>query len=602
MKHVCSLFAVVVLAAAVPASAQYTDNRALQKAFENVDFFFKPAFVNPYGLEGFGTGVPGLLNDPLLNLHLTPSLAQQDSSSYAYVDFRSTREAARHDYYYPLYGVNYDAALSSFVGYWPRYHIQTYRPAEPVMSLAFITNPAPNRTPDLTVGITYQLATDAQAYYDVPNNLYRGLDMANAAVDEGYPVTQVAGGSDQMRTTGHFPSAFAALQLSDTWRVGARIASASFDRNGEVGNFHNPGPATVQEINFSSQWDSRNQEYDHLDFSVGAHGQVSERVVVGGSLGYLSGKGTQWQDGASRFHYLRGLPASEEFSLHSSGSLNESLIQREGGATRGNLFLRKQIDENRLLSVSWTGRWQSLDLSGRVLVDDSTQSENYSNRPNTSYRYDHRYASSNFDERLGTGTGDGNEQRLHVGLDWQVSSKARLLIGAAGARSVESLDTREDVTSRWSMAWSNFWTDGDYVESNAMDQELIEDKEVRWEYRARRSSLQIPVLLWHDLSSHFQLVAGVTRTHQDVEIDDETIAMIHRREVTENGVTRVTSRFGESFREPSSFRTVIETGAILGITARPSSQVDVRLLISPRWSDQYDTRRTDWWLGIQLRP
>ena len=109
-------------------------------------------------------------------------------------------------------------------------------------------------------------------------------------------------------------------------------------------------------------------------------------------------------------------------------------------------------------------------------------------------------------------------------------------------------------------------------------------------------------MLWHQLSDHFEIMAGVTREMADWRISDETLALFDFRNRQINGVTDNQNDFGERYRRPTEYRVDISTTGIFGITARPTNSFDIRLLVSPQWAEAYNTRRTQWWLGFQFRP
>ena len=48
--------------AATSLFGQYYGERALEKSFETTDFFFRPSYYNPYGMNGFGNATPGLID------------------------------------------------------------------------------------------------------------------------------------------------------------------------------------------------------------------------------------------------------------------------------------------------------------------------------------------------------------------------------------------------------------------------------------------------------------------------------------------------------------------------------------------------------------
>ncbi|NNE68853.1 MAG: hypothetical protein HKN29_00665 [Rhodothermales bacterium] len=592
------------------ASGQYYDRGTIQKNFETTDFFFTPSWVNPFGLDGFGPAVAGVVGDRLLDLQLSPSLARGDAErgTYAYLDFRGARQRTQPQYDYRVYALADDVALTEssvrsdmyypYPGYWQ----SSYRLAEPVMTGAVFTRPAPSLLPGLTAGFTYSLVTDDQAYYEVPSGIYRNAESADAAASAGVPITDIYSGSDQMHTIGHFPSLIASYEVSPRWNVGARLAIARFNRDGEFGNFYSQGQSPWQNESVSSQFNARNQEYRHTDLSIGVDGQVGNGAHVGASLGRLSGTGTQYSDGGSLYRHEYGTPDELPTggSIYRSGSLSDGDITRDGSTTYGSVFLRRDLDQDRRLTLAYRGTWSDLTLSGSSLVTDSSYSFSQSMHRDNLYRYE--YAHDLYDSRTGEGEGTTRNHRISAGLEWTLSPKNRLVLGAVGTHSLETIDTREDATvTQWSY-WENQWNDGSTPREELNSSRREEVKEVQWTFSHRRASLQVPIMLWHTFSEHFELVAGVTRRMTDVKIADETLALFDHRYLEANGRETTEANFGERYREPTEYATEVATSLLVGLTASPAPNFDIRLLASPQWSSLTNTRRTQWWLGFQLRP
>lgn len=589
------------------ATAQYYDRGTIQKNFEATDFFFSPSWINPYGLDGFGPAVTGIVDDRLLDLQLTPSLARgsEEAGTYAYLDFRGARQRTQQQYDYPVYALVDDALAEPGIRsdyYYPGYWQSSYRLAEPVMTGAVFTRPAPKLLPGLTTGFTYSLVTDDQSYYEVPSGIYRGLESADAAMSAGVPITDIYSGSDQMHTIGHFPSLVASYEVSPQWNVGVRLALARFNRDGEFGNFYNRGSSPFQNVAVSSQFSARNQEYRHTDVSIGVDGIIGNGAHVGASIGRLQGTGTQVSDGGSLYQYEYGTPETLPAggSIYRSGSLSDSDMSRDGTTNYGSLFLRRDLDRNRRLTLAYRGTWTDVSMSGSSLVTDSSYSFSQSVNRDNLYRYESGHEV--YDSREGTGSGTTRNHRLSAGLDWTLSRKNRLVLGAVGTHSVETIDTREDATVNQSSFWDNLWYNGQEPQYEENGSGRDEVKEVQWTFSNRRNSLQVPIMLWHTFSEHFELVAGVTREMTDVKVADETLALFEYRNLSANGRETNQQNFGERYREPTEYRTEVATSVLLGLTASPAPNFDIRLLAAPRWSSLWNSRRTQWWLGFQLRP
>ena len=126
MKTLRNVLAILLILGIPLANAQYWGERVLEKSFEHSGFFFRPSFVNPYGIGGFGSVAPGLIDEPLLNLQVNPAFLAADSidSQYAYINFRSTQEIQERDtYFYPCYDAL--AGSRSLHIYYPHYYAES---------------------------------------------------------------------------------------------------------------------------------------------------------------------------------------------------------------------------------------------------------------------------------------------------------------------------------------------------------------------------------------------------------------------------------------------------------------------------------------------
>jgi hypothetical protein len=196
-----------------PGFSQYWGERVLEKSFEQMDFFFMPNYLNPYGLSNLATTTPGLIDDPLLNLIVNPANLYSDSSRkiYFYLDFRNSQIKQNKNFgYYPY--LDSRSSYSMDMIYYPNYFIQTRKALEPVFSTALLTRPLRSLN-GLFLGVSYQLIFQNEGYYSVPQDIYRsniGYDYAGNKVAEtsNIPIVDRYKGADDMRQTGHFLSLF----------------------------------------------------------------------------------------------------------------------------------------------------------------------------------------------------------------------------------------------------------------------------------------------------------------------------------------------------------------------------------------------------------
>lgn len=607
MRTLCRITLMIVLPAALlsawPAQAQYYHERVLEKSFEQADFFFQPSFVNPYGIGGFGRAAPGFIDDLLLNLQMSPAFPAFDSlrSAYVYLDFRNSRQVEDQDVYYPRF-VAIDCLC---YGPYGDYYANTRRELEPVFSGALFFRPARKTLPGLALGLTYQAIFRNEGYYAIPQDIYRtnaGYDFAgDATLDASVPIDDIYLGDDDMHQIGHFASLYASYALTPRLRLGLRANRSTFDREGASGD-QNLWRGTYGQ-SASSFWfnlEERVQAYDHWDLSGGLDFQISPRAHTGVSVGYLTGDATQTLAGEDSSRYAYGtVNVGTDWSLYVQDGFNDQQWAHTGGSVYGSAYLQTRLNDNQVLTLYYRGLREDLDLSMRSALED-TSSSNYRNE------YDDRvYASESYysvrDVRDGTGTRTGSTHRLTGTLAWQMDKKTRLNLGAHIQVDARRTQTTEDVEA--SLARSRIYTYPS--QSGRIDYARREDKQLVWDFESRISTIQIPILLTRRFSKALEVLFGINRQMAYWRIEDETLALIDERVITEDGVTTRRTDFGERYREPLERRTDVQTTVLGGLVITPAQQFDVRLLVVPHFSDSYARtrlRRYQWWISFKVKP
>lgn len=158
--------------------AQYFGEQVMEKSFEQADFFFTPYRLIPFGIGNFKNSVSGVLDDPLANLDVNPAYLYRDSmqASYVYFDFRSAREIreSRDIYFpYPMLGIR-TLDLVRMPSY-PRFYVNTRRELEPVISAAYLLRPIEGPLGNLSLGVTYQMVSQDEKYYPIPQDIYKSV-------------------------------------------------------------------------------------------------------------------------------------------------------------------------------------------------------------------------------------------------------------------------------------------------------------------------------------------------------------------------------------------------------------------------------------------
>lgn len=588
------------------AYGQYYGERVLEQSFETTDFFFQPAFLNPYGMNGFGTATPGLIDDPLLNIQVNPASIALASGPdhYASIIFRNTQDLRETGWY----SQPWDSRSSSMseLSRFPYYYSQTRQRAEPVLSGAAMFRPLGRQTPGLVLGATYEMILQDEAYYDIPYDVYRSsleYDFAgNRTVEaDGIPIVDRYQGEDEMHVEGHFISLLSGFTIGQNLSVGVRIGRVLFDREGSYGsqNYWRDN----QFEGTKSYWQylkGRSQNYDHWDFSTGLLFQITPNWTAGVSAGYLWGNVSQNLSRADSSIYRYGfVNQTTDWSLYDRWGKDAQSWFHDGHNAYGGFNLKFTAPSGHLLNLYYRGFLEDVTLENQSAVFD-TSSSDYQHVYNTN-TYASRSNSMLTDLRSGEGKREGRLHHFAATFEWKIDERSHLHIGGHYRTLRKNTTTVELIFGdRFSeYAWSN--TTG----ANQYDYSVEEQKSLYWDFEVHKTSLQIPILFRTRVANPIELLFGVNRSMERWKITDVTTAIFDYRTITENGQSIKEENFGERYTMPEEKRSDVRTSIIGGLTLFPSDRIHIRLMVVPNYIKTYDgTRIQDlqWWIDLNLFP
>lgn len=593
-------FLLVLLVAPV-AHAQIWNNQPLEQGFERADFFFRPTFINPYGLGNFGSVAPGLIDSPLLDLQVNPARLADYSEGQLYLDFRGTHEGRDRAIYPYLRYADNAARLASDVAYYPGYYAQGSRPVDPVLSTAVITRPFGKGRPVWLGGSVQGIFRDG-AYHYVPYGDYRtelGADFAgNRADSESIPITDRLNGTDQMREAGAFITVFGGARLLPNVDLGIRLARNVFDRDGDLANLNRYDAAVSSgQTSFWSHDERRAQDYDAWDASAGLRIQLNRRLSVGVTAGYLTGGASQRQTRQDSSFSVYDRPTDSYASRYFNDGGADQRWDHDGETLYGGLQSTIDFKKGQRLQLTYRFLQERTDLGLASVAQDTSYSfyrSAYENR-----RYQGEWASGFSDTRTGAGNREVDLHRLGVAYRWILDRKTQLDLGAQIQRTDRRTTTSEAVTGR--RAWENEYINNGTAEARSED--IRETKTLNWTFDARTTTVFVPAYVTRKINGAFEVTFGIARSLSAWRIEDETLALIDERVNTTNGETVRETDFGERFRVPTERQSEVETSLLFGATVRPAKDLSLRLSFSPtRRSSYYAGDLTDFegWLALEL--
>ncbi|MFH1940641.1 MAG: hypothetical protein ABIL68_00955, partial [bacterium] len=367
------------------AHAQYFGERVLEKSFERSDFFFRPHFINPYGIGDFGSVAPGLINDLLLNLQINPAYIVTDSmgNHYMYLNFRNSREIEDQNVY-PTFYEGIRGGISAEYAYYPNYYINTRKEIEPVISGATFFRPFGKKAPRITLGLTYQAIFQDEEYYEIPQDIYQsaiGYDYAGNRMSEDVdlPIVDRYSGKNDFHQEGHFVSFLAGLPVSHRFSLGLRLSRVVFNREGAFGsqNLWEAGAYS----NGTSTWyymTGREQNYGHWDLSGGLNARLSESTTIGMTSGILWGDATQdlFRRDSSDSRYGT-INVNNEWSLYSHSGRTNQFWKHDGQTVYGGINLSTRLSSSRTFVFYYRIEREDTDIVLNSSINDTSYSNHY---------------------------------------------------------------------------------------------------------------------------------------------------------------------------------------------------------------------------------
>lgn len=610
MKHMINIILLHCLVLTYGSTrAQYFGERVMEKSFEQTDFFFTPYRFVPYGIGTFKNSVAGVLDDPLLDLDVNPSYLYRDSvrTSYLHLDFRSAREIRdeRNFYFpYPIFAVRAEDARS-YIPY-PRFYINTRRELEPVVSAAYLFRPAKGALRNLSFGLTYQMISQDEKYYPIPQDIYKttvGYDYlgVRSAAAEGIPIVDKYSGTDHINQRGHFVSLFTGYELEPGLQVGVKLGRVNFERDGSVGSQNLW--ESYYSTDYTSLWrnvESRNQAYKHWELIGGINYTVAGNYSISVHGGALWGDADQVLARGDSSYYGYGPIGSttQNWSEYARSGNQRQTWGHDGRTSLGGINLRAQVNESQKVQVHYQYARQNTDISLAGLIVDTSYGM-------SRYRWDttlylHSSTSRLLDSRSGTGNTVGTIHRIVGSLQWDINERVRVSFGAqVEHRSSETATSEAVLADRF----SRYSTTGSYQYSYF--DSTAESKTLQWDFRTKLTRFAIPVFFTIKASEYVELLFGLNRSVSNWEVDDVTLAIFdYRVRANQQGMSRK-ERFGERYTQPRETVSDIKTTLLAGLTVSPSRTFNMRFLVVPNFIDTYtgsELSDLQWWIAVNLLP
>jgi hypothetical protein len=275
---------------------------------------------------------------------------------------------------------------------------------------------------------------------------------------------------------------------------------------------------------------------------------------------------------------------------------------QDGTTAYGGLNFSAQLNQSQLFSLYYTYSRQSTDILLNSTIQDSSNYD-YRDQFDTTYTVStSRYSIMDF--RTGTGNTLGTTNRLLGVFRWNLEGNSQVSIGFSFQSKSNETNTNEPViaTRYSSYNYSNNYSN--YYNWNNFDSGA-EEKNLLWSFKARLTTIHIPVMFHLRRSETSEILIGINRTISHWEIEEVTTALFKYRNQSSSSGTINQINFGERYTSPKETVSDVSTTFLLGITVKPSKLFNVRFLLTPMVTEvPYGNAKFDfqWWLGMSLFP
>ena len=588
--------------------AQYDGERVMEKSFEQTDFYFTPYRFVPFGIGAFKNSVPGALNDPFLDLDVNPARLYRDTSGAGYltIDFRNARQVAENrDIYFPYPMLRTATTDVAYRMPYPQYYLRSRRELEPAVSLAYLLRPRSEGLNAFSFGATYQLITQDERYYSIPQDIYKsmlGADYSGdrAAGTENIPIVDKYSGSDEMHQEGHFGSLFTGIDLTTKLQFGVKVGRVVFEREGSFGsnNFWEYGSASS-----TSLWrrqESRRQTYGHWEAMAGLRYAIDDATTLGISGGLLTGTADQTLPKLDSTYYAYGPidAPNDNWGLYASSGMQTQSWKHEGTTTVVGADLSTLVSPGRRFQLIYQYSRQETDILLEGSIRDTSFGRSRYQWDTTIYRHTSDYAL--LDLRSGGGTAVGISHRLAVSYEWKLGERVTLSLGGQLELRESATNTSEAVIAR---RYSRYQSTGSYP--YAYFDSTAESKRLLWTFATKLRRVTIPVFLTIRTSETMELLFGLNRSASNWRADDVTLAVIDERVHSDlQGSTRQ-QNFGERYTQPRERMSEVRTTLMAGLTVSPTPSLSIRFLGVPNYVETFEgTELSDvqLWISVCIRP
>lgn len=600
MKTLLVLFFAVISS----TFAQYIEERTTEQNFEHSEIFFKSHFLNPFGLHSFKDVSAGLIDHPFLNLKINPANIPDLTGSdiLLYLDFRGDRTEASYFADYPVSPAYY--GRDWYPGWYPidrRWLTITRTEPEPVVSFGLLFNPLNDITKNFYIGGTYQFIRSNEKFYELPYSIYRYNYYYDAfGAREGdvaeVPIIDRYSGRDEMTINGHLFSFFTGYEFFKDFRLGFAFNGILHTRDGGYKNSYLDEYGDTQNWKWNSlNSQEREQNYEHLDFSIGANYKLSPSFLIGIKGGYLKGKTDQRYEASNMHSYQNNSPdiSSNWYLSFSEGETKQNWNQ-DGNTTYLGFNFTINYKDGKQLSGYYVYNKTKIDFTNNSSITDTSH---YSNR----WEYDskwfqHRGHSAALDIRTGSGTRDKTSHEGMVSFKWKLNEKTTLTTGVYFSLLITDVISTEPASVYRSSFYRTInWENVTYQNYRR----LIEDKTLVWEYNSSLTSIQIPLLFNFKINDTWGIDLGISRIVNAWNIKDVTTAYFNKRERTDDDSTKVETNFGERYKMPDEKISEDFLKFMTSLNVNISKDFKTRIMFEPEFDPTI--RVAQWWLAFEAR-
>ncbi|MBT3251279.1 MAG: hypothetical protein HN729_09185 [Candidatus Marinimicrobia bacterium] len=555
MKHKIQFF-VAFLLLLTKGFAWYPSYSVMATDFVLPYDFIKPLTIHPVGLQALGPHFYSIYNHPVSNVFQNPAYLSLESQNYIYFDIAGSDNDKDRSNSNSTPGISYGYDDFYYMPYYwsPYRYVHEPENSEPIARFIYLGKPYGENSP-IGIGGTIEYYYEQEQFYQ-PQWYHNGwwemdalgnyFDSESSDPYGDYRIAEF--GNNKLMSSGIQASAMISFDIHSKLSLGLRFTILDKKTDGDYVNlnFTDENDYYDNYLNYSDTKANQNQDYKMNDYSFGVIWNEPDKMVLGGSLGYVTGEiERDFVETDSTFYHSYHFegPDTNNYSLYDrfGGSRSDKQWKYAGSTSYGNLNGDFFLNSDITLRLAIYGEKRKSDLTeSEIMRRDNYYGSRYWNTYTDTVHRFLNISNVNF-SRYGTGDNIHKRFKLSIGADVIVSTKIRFIGGVVVDNIDVDMDAHEPfIGSKYSYSERENYS---YINWQLQESTQDEEKEFHWYRNEDFFTVAIPTGIIVKAGSNLEFQLGLTKVIKKIDIKEGYDLIVYDESTVtiQDGVTTVSS-------------------------------------------------------------